>query len=50
METSNQKSCECEKASCPCAAAKVERCGCGDDCHCGPDCNCPGGCDCAEAR
>jgi hypothetical protein len=50
MDNQNRESCQCEKASCPCGDAKVERCGCGNDCGCSPTCNCPGGCGCSDAK
>lgn len=49
MEKSNQKSCQCEKASCACAEAKTDRCACGDDCNCARACNCAAGCKCSDA-
>jgi hypothetical protein len=48
MNQSNQQSCQCEKASCPCEGAKIEHCPCGDTCGCG-ECNCAGGCGCGCA-
>jgi hypothetical protein len=50
MEKSNQKPRQSEKASCACAEAKVERCGCGEDCNCSRACNRIGGCGCSEAK
>jgi hypothetical protein len=49
MEKSNQKSCQCEKASCVCAESKTERCNCGDECNCARACNCAAGCNCSDA-
>ena len=50
MEKSDQETCQCDKASCACANAKVDRCGCGDDCDCSGVCNCAGSCACADAK
>ena len=50
MNNSDQKPCQCEKAACACAEAKVERCTCGDDCNCTRGCNCTVGCDCLGAK
>lgn len=50
MEKSNQKPCQCEKAVCGCASAKVERCACGESCDCNGGCNCPEGCDCSSTK
>jgi len=50
MEKTNQESCRCDKSSCGCDGAKVERCACGPVCDCDPKCRCEGGCDCARSK
>jgi len=50
METSNQKPCHCQGASCECAETITPRCDCGDSCDCQRGCGREGGCGCAETK